>query len=109
MPAAQPAQLPPQSTPVSSPFLAKSSQLGAAHFCCKQTKLLHPSLPTHARPLPQPAHCVPPQSTTISSWFWRESLQVAAAQSSPTQLPLLQSESSRQRKWTEHGPHEGPP
>jgi hypothetical protein len=63
------AQLPPQSTSVSSPFTTPSLQLGSAHTFPEQTPLRQSACAEHCLPRSQPAQ-LPPQSTSVSSPFW---------------------------------------
>jgi hypothetical protein len=74
---------PPQSTPVSPPFLAPSLHVGnaqtpPAHTPLKQSRATRQRLPLAHGPQ-MCAMLVPPQSTSVSVEFWIPSLQVPCA------------------------------
>src|SRR5450755_4698122 len=79
-PVAQPAQPPPQSTPVSVPFFVKSAQVAAAQLICMQTWLWQSWPLAQLLPVAQPGQLAPPQSMSDSSWFKSESEQLAEPQ-----------------------------
>jgi len=87
-------QLPPQSTPVSSPLWTRSEQVGAWHSWAVQTPLWQSAAASQPMFAPQGAHG-PPQSTPVSSPFWRASTQVGATHwdVNDEQLCELQSQS----------------
>jgi hypothetical protein len=68
-PAAQPGQVPPQSTSVSLPFFTVSVHVGATHFDAVQTPDAQSSGPAQARLSPQCIGHDPPQSTSVSLPF----------------------------------------
>jgi hypothetical protein len=65
VPTAQGRQLPPQSTPVSSPFFLPSLQLGVAQRPIAQSSVWQSA--SRAQGLPKQARQLPPQSTPVSS------------------------------------------
>jgi hypothetical protein len=71
------AQLPPQSTPVSSWFRCASSQAGGEQAPSPQTALAQSVPALHGEPSGQPGHAPPPQSTSCSSPFRTPSLHDA--------------------------------
>jgi len=85
------AQLPPQSTSVSVPFLVLSLQLDVWQTLVVQTKLAQSAPAEQLLPLAQPEHIVPPQSMSLSLPFLMVSLQVGVWQIPPVQTPLVQS------------------
>ncbi len=88
------AQLPPQSTSLSLPFLMPSLQVGSAVQIPAMQLVLVQSPPTEqVLPLAQSATQLPPQSTSVSVPFFTPSVQVGAggAQRPAEQLVLEQS------------------
>jgi hypothetical protein len=74
---AQGAQVPPQSTSVSVPFLTPSEQVGAWHVP-EHTRLVQSLATLQGCPVGHRAgHVVPPQSMPVSSWFAIPSLHDA--------------------------------
>jgi hypothetical protein len=71
------AQLPPQSTPVSSPSRTPFAQVVATQRAAVQVPLWQSPDTTHARPTPQAPH-PPPQSTSVSVPFFTASVQLGA-------------------------------
>ena len=73
-------QLPPQSVPVSEPFIVWSLQVGAgaAQVPFEHSPLVQSDAPEHALPLSQGLQ-LPPQSTSVSVPLCTVSLQLAAA------------------------------
>jgi hypothetical protein len=69
-------QLPPQSTPVSLPFMMPSKQLGAAQAFPTQFPDRQSAATAHISPFPQAGH-PPPQSTSVSVPSFTLSVQVA--------------------------------
>jgi hypothetical protein len=83
---------PPQSIPVSVPFLTPSLPLGATH-----TDLLHAPLKqfaprAHALPSAHAGPAAPPQSTSLSSPFFNLSVLLGAAHLLPVHTLLSQSD-----------------
>jgi hypothetical protein len=74
------AQLPPQSTPVSSPFSTVSLHDGGWHVPLVQTPLAQSLGFSQLLTVPQPTHSGPPQSTPVSLPFRRPSAHVALRQ-----------------------------
>jgi hypothetical protein len=89
------AQVPPQSTSVSLPFLTVSVQVGAVHtfVAAGQNSGLEQSLLAAQTPLAAQRGQLfaPPQSTSVSTPFLILSVQVGAAHTLPTHEPLTQS------------------
>lgn len=94
MAAPQALQLPPQSTPVSSPFIMPSLQLGAApHVPFVQTLPVQSLLTAQEDPSAQASQSLPPQSVSVSPALLKASPQVAKRHVPPWQTSLLQSAS----------------
>jgi hypothetical protein len=72
-PAGHLAQLPPQSTSVSRPFMVPSLQLGALHTLPVQTPDVQSVPAAHARVTSHFGHAAPPQSTSVSRPFFTTS------------------------------------
>src|SRR4051812_27011578 len=86
------AQVPPQSTSDSFPFLRPSVQLVAPHAPLEQMPLVQSLLPEHPPPAAQRAQLVgPPQSTAVSPPFFTLSAQLGATRLLLAQTPLSQS------------------
>ena len=83
---------PPQSTPVSVPFVTPSVHVATRHDCSTHTPLWQSLGPAHIVPSGHFAHTAPPQSMDDSSWLRIESALVGARHrfASP-QLLLTQS------------------
>jgi hypothetical protein len=90
-PGPQGAQDPPQSIPVSRPFLMRSSQVDDWHINEVQEPSAQ-SLPTlQCSPLTQAVHVVPPQSMSVSVESWTPLLHDAVAQVPFTHAAVMQS------------------
>jgi hypothetical protein len=82
---------PPQSTPVSTPFLTLSVHDGAAHRLFAHTPLTQSDPVPHGWAVGQRGQVLaPPQSTPLSRPFLTVSVQVGTAQAPATQTPLAQ-------------------
>ena len=69
-PPPQGGQLPPQSTPVSSPFLCPSAQLGSAQTPLAHVPEAQSAPPEHPPPFAHGSQVGPPQSVPVSSPFF---------------------------------------
>jgi hypothetical protein len=84
---------PPQSRPVSLPFLNPSPQVGVAHFSvlglqkllAQSELILHVLVSMHLAHAAAPLKPAPPQSVSVSLPFVAESLQVGSVQTRPLQ------------------------
>jgi hypothetical protein len=108
-PSGQAGQLvPPQSTPVSSPFLAPSGQAGTWQAFAVHTPSTQSDPALHACPEAQPLQ-LPPQSTSLSVPFFCPSVHPGARQRSKEQTPLSQSLPAKQAPPVVQGGQVGPP
>jgi hypothetical protein len=99
---------PPQSVPVSAPFLTPSVQSAVRHVFPAHDLLVQ-SLPAlQCAPGAQAGH-VPPQSTSDSAPFMTLSLQSAAAHLPPVQTASAQSDAMEQALSVLHLGHTAPP
>jgi hypothetical protein len=87
------AQVPPQSTSVSLPFLSASPHDGAAHTFVPagQTRLLQSPATAQTLPSAHSGQLAPPQSMSVSVPFLMPSVQLAARHEPPIHTPLSQS------------------
>ena len=69
--------MPPQSTPVSSPFLMPSLQVGISQSPFLQTPLTQSAFVVQGDALPHGGHAPPPQSMPVSTAFCTPSAQLA--------------------------------
>jgi hypothetical protein len=99
---------PPQSTPVSAPFLTWSSHVAATQTFAVHTRDWQSAPAWHAAPSAQPAH-VPPQSRAVSYPFWTPSSHAGAAHDPAVQTLDAQSLATEQPRSAAHGAHAPPP
>lgn len=96
------AQLPPQSMPVSVPFLLLSAQVGFWQNVPVQTLLLQSAAPPQVLPPPHFGQLAPPQSISLSVPFFVKSVQAGTAHNEPEQTPLVQSDPTLQDRPLAH-------
>jgi hypothetical protein len=102
------AQMPPQSTAVSSPSLMRSEQ-EAAQRPFVQSPLTQWAPPLHAAPKPHFAGQLPPQSTSVSSPSRTPFEHALDAHAPPAQIPLAQSAAAPHWTPSRHFRGHGPP
>jgi len=97
------AQPPPQSGPVSVPFLTASEQVGVWQKPPVQTALLQSAATVQRLPGTHFGQTLPPQSTSVSLPFLVKSVQLGVAQTELVQTLLVQSEPTLQAAPAAHG------
>jgi hypothetical protein len=100
---------PPQSTPLSAPFLIPSLQAAAWQSPPTHTPLVQSLAALHAPPTAQGAQAGPPQSTPVSAPLRTLSLHAAGAQIPLRQTPVAQSLPTAQPSPVLHGGQVAPP